>query len=151
MKMFMKIMLSMLIAGSVSSAAFGMITKTETETETEAKETETAEAKELSAILTEIRVIQYSCGYIGILNHLVPHRYKRYTLPQLQNKQRALFPRMRELSAMFSDEQLKIIIEEAEHLADSETDVIGTSEAALIRTNKIMRPILLTLWQLTQN
>ncbi|MFA5075331.1 MAG: hypothetical protein WC436_04480 [Candidatus Babeliales bacterium] len=88
-----------------------------------------AEIKELRDILTEIRVIQYSCGHALVREWMVPRRCKGCSCKELQDKQRSLFPRKRELAAKMTQEQLDAIARDADKRANIEIEV--TSDAGL--------------------
>ena len=78
--------------------------------------------KELFDIFQTIRVTQYSCGYAEVHNHMVPRRFKGYSTSELQDKQKSLFPRMRELKTLFTEEQLVEISDESDKYANVEIE-----------------------------
>jgi hypothetical protein len=81
------------------------------------------EEQELVKIFTDIRVIQYSCDHVGVRDHFVPRKCKGYTLKELQDRQRYMFPRMRELSKRMPDEQLERVKQKAETQASYEIEL----------------------------
>ncbi|MFA6263772.1 MAG: hypothetical protein WCW33_05060 [Candidatus Babeliales bacterium] len=70
--------------------------------------------KRLFEIFKEIRVIQFACRYVGVCDYAVPARFKGYSLEELQDEQRALFPEMRKLRASLTPQQVESISEKAD-------------------------------------
>jgi hypothetical protein len=78
--------------------------------------------KRLFEIFREIRVIQYSCGHVGVRDYAVPLRCKGCSLGELQDRQRALFPEMRKLKAILPLQQVESISERADRAANAEIE-----------------------------